>query len=169
MGVSTGTCSIHAVAGGALRARRREAAEGVEVSPSCRLLRAARSRVETLLFLGALILRSLFPRRQRARLRRSAWERGRFRRFRLGPATRTGRGDEQKGYRGGPAEHARSLVQGETPGYAGEASDVLHLRGYFRARGYFASMVGRNEAVIREYIRNQEKEDKRLGQPSLIK
>ena len=40
---------------------------------------------------------------------------------------------------------------------------------HFWARGYFASTVGRNEAVIREYIRNQEKEDKRLDQLSLIK
>ena len=40
---------------------------------------------------------------------------------------------------------------------------------HFWARGYLASTVGRNEAVIREYIRNQEKEDKRLDQLSLIK
>ena len=35
------------------------------------------------------------------------------------------------------------------------------------ARGYFVSTVERNEAVIREYIRNQEKEDERLDQLSL--
>jgi putative transposase len=40
---------------------------------------------------------------------------------------------------------------------------------HFWARGYFASTVGRDEAVIREYIRNQEREDKRLDQLSLIK
>jgi putative transposase len=40
---------------------------------------------------------------------------------------------------------------------------------HFWARGYFVSTVGRDEAVIREYIRNQEKEDKRLDQLSLIK
>jgi putative transposase len=34
----------------------------------------------------------------------------------------------------------------------------------FWARGYFVSTVGRDEAVIREYIRNQEAEDKRLDQ-----
>ena len=39
----------------------------------------------------------------------------------------------------------------------------------FWARGYFASTVGRDEAVIREYIRNQEKEDKRLDQLALLK
>ena len=32
----------------------------------------------------------------------------------------------------------------------------------FWARGYLVSTVGRDETVIREYIRNQEQEDKRL-------
>ena len=32
----------------------------------------------------------------------------------------------------------------------------------FWARGYFVSTVGRDEAVIRRYIREQEKEDERL-------
>ena len=35
---------------------------------------------------------------------------------------------------------------------------------HFWARGYFVSTVGRDEQVIREYIRNQEQEDKRLDQ-----
>ena len=39
----------------------------------------------------------------------------------------------------------------------------------FWARGYFVSTVGRDEAQIREYIRNQEKEDKRLDQLNLFK
>jgi putative transposase len=39
---------------------------------------------------------------------------------------------------------------------------------HFWARGYFVSTVGRDEAMIREYIRNQEKEDQRLDQLSLI-
>lgn len=38
---------------------------------------------------------------------------------------------------------------------------------HFWARGYFVSTVGRDEAVIREYIRNQEKEDQRLDQMNL--
>jgi len=38
---------------------------------------------------------------------------------------------------------------------------------HFWARGYFVSTVGRDEAVIREYIRNQEAEDKRLDQLNL--
>ncbi|MBY5870163.1 IS200/IS605 family transposase, partial [Rhizobium leguminosarum] len=35
---------------------------------------------------------------------------------------------------------------------------------HFWARGYFVSTVGRDEETIREYIRNQEKEDHRLEQ-----
>ena len=35
------------------------------------------------------------------------------------------------------------------------------------ARGYFVSTVGRDEKVIREYIRHQEEEDKRLEQLNL--
>ena len=38
---------------------------------------------------------------------------------------------------------------------------------HFWARGYFVSTVGRDEATIREYIRNQEKEDERLEQLKL--
>jgi len=38
---------------------------------------------------------------------------------------------------------------------------------HFWARGYFVSTVGRDEAAIREYIRNQEKEDQRLDQLKL--
>ena len=39
----------------------------------------------------------------------------------------------------------------------------------FWARGYFVSTVGRDEIAIREYIRNQEKEDLRLEQLELWK
>jgi len=39
---------------------------------------------------------------------------------------------------------------------------------HFWARGYFVSTVGRDEAVIREYIRNQEAEDKRMDQMRLL-
>ena len=38
---------------------------------------------------------------------------------------------------------------------------------HFWARGYFVSTVGRDEAMIREYIKNQEKEDQRLEQLQL--
>ena len=43
----------------------------------------------------------------------------------------------------------------------------VQLRQHFWARGYFVSTVGRDETVIREYIRNQENEDKRLDQLKL--
>jgi REP-associated tyrosine transposase len=38
---------------------------------------------------------------------------------------------------------------------------------HFWARGYFVSTVGRDETVIREYIRKQEQEDTRLDQLGL--
>jgi putative transposase len=38
---------------------------------------------------------------------------------------------------------------------------------HFWARGYYVSTVGRDETVIREYIRQQEAEDKRLDQINL--
>ena len=40
---------------------------------------------------------------------------------------------------------------------------------HFWARGYFVSTVGRDEAVIRQYIQDQEKEDKRLEQMELYR
>jgi putative transposase len=38
---------------------------------------------------------------------------------------------------------------------------------HFWARGYFVSTVGRDEAVIRAYIRSQEQEDQRIDQMRL--
>ena len=38
---------------------------------------------------------------------------------------------------------------------------------HFWARGYFVSTVGRDETVIRDYIKNQEKEDQKLEQMRL--
>jgi putative transposase len=38
---------------------------------------------------------------------------------------------------------------------------------HFWARGYFVSTVRRDEAVIREYIKNEEQEDGRLDQMNL--
>ena len=38
----------------------------------------------------------------------------------------------------------------------------------FWARGYFASTVGRDEKVIREYIKNHEQEDQRIDQLSMF-
>jgi putative transposase len=40
---------------------------------------------------------------------------------------------------------------------------------HFWARGYWVSTVGRNEAEVRRYIREQEAEDKRLEQLKLFK
>lgn len=40
---------------------------------------------------------------------------------------------------------------------------------HFWARGYFVSTVGRDEEVVREYIKNQEAEDARLEQMNLWK
>ena len=39
---------------------------------------------------------------------------------------------------------------------------------HFWARGYYVSTVGRDEAVIREYIRHQENEDRRADQLGLL-
>ncbi len=38
---------------------------------------------------------------------------------------------------------------------------------HFWARGYHVSTVGRDEYVIREYIKNQEEEDRRIDQLDL--
>ena len=40
---------------------------------------------------------------------------------------------------------------------------------HFWARGYYVSTVGRDEAIVREYIRNQEQEDIRVDQLDLLK
>ena len=40
---------------------------------------------------------------------------------------------------------------------------------HFWARGYFVSTVGRDEETVREYIRSQEEEDKRMDQLQLVK
>jgi putative transposase len=39
----------------------------------------------------------------------------------------------------------------------------------FWARGYFVSTVGRDEAAIKKYIREQEDENKRLDQLDMFK
>ena len=48
---------------------------------------------------------------------------------------------------------------GKQRNYAGQS---------FWARGYFASTVGRDEQVIRDYIRHQEAEDRRIDQLNLM-
>jgi putative transposase len=39
---------------------------------------------------------------------------------------------------------------------------------HFGARGYWVSTVGRNEAAVRGYLKEQEKEDQRLDQLGLF-
>ncbi len=70
-----------------------------------------------------------------------------------------------------PPKHAVSQVIGFMKG-----KSAIHLARTYRerkqnfvgqsfwARGFLVSTVGRDEAVVREYIRNQEKEDRRLEQ-----
>jgi len=40
---------------------------------------------------------------------------------------------------------------------------------HFWARGYYVSTVGLDEKVVRNYIKNQEREDKRLDQLKMFK
>jgi putative transposase len=63
------------------------------------------------------------------------------------------------GYIKGKSAIHLARVYGERKrGYAGQS---------FSARGYFVSTIGRDETVIREYIKNQESEDQKLEQLNL--
>ena len=67
-------------------------------------------------------------------------------------------GVERRGFiKGKSAIFARNFL-GRRRNFTGES---------FWARGYFVSTVGLDEVVVREYIRNQEKEDRRLEQLNL--
>ncbi len=57
--------------------------------------------------------------------------------------------------KGKSAIHLARVYGGRKQNFVGQS---------FWARGYFVSTVGRDEAVVREYIRTQEEEDKRLDQ-----
>jgi len=61
--------------------------------------------------------------------------------------------------KGKSAIHIARTFAGRTRNFTGEN---------FWARGYFASTVGRDEEVIRNYIRNQEREDRRVDQLKLL-
>ena len=61
--------------------------------------------------------------------------------------------------KGKSAVHIARRYSGRQRNYIGQ---------HFWARGYFASTVGRDEQVIRDYIRHQEKEDKRIEQMQLV-
>ena len=62
--------------------------------------------------------------------------------------------------KGKSAIHVARTYLGKPRNFVGE---------HFWARGFFVSTVGRDEATIREYIRRQEAEEKRLEQLSLWK
>ena len=57
--------------------------------------------------------------------------------------------------KGKSAIHLARVYGGRKQNFVGQS---------FWARGYFVSTVGRDEALVREYIRTQEEEDKRLDQ-----
>lgn len=59
---------------------------------------------------------------------------------------------------GKSALHPARVYGGHRRNFAGQS---------FSARGYFVSAVGRDEEVIRAYIRDQEEEDLRLEQMKL--
>lgn len=61
--------------------------------------------------------------------------------------------------KGKSAIHISRQFSGRSRNYVGE---------HFWARGYFASTVGRDEEVIRNYIRHQEAEDRRIDQMKLM-
>ena len=61
--------------------------------------------------------------------------------------------------KGKSAIHIARTYRGKQRNFTGES---------FWARGYFVSTVGRDEVMIRDYIRNQEQEDIRLDQLRLF-
>ena len=73
-----------------------------------------------------------------------------------------------------PPKHSVSNVMGFMKGksaihiarvYAGRRRNYVGQ--HFWARGYWVSTVGKNEAAVRRYIQDQEKEDQRLDQMEL--
>ncbi len=62
--------------------------------------------------------------------------------------------------KGKSAIHIARTCLGQRKNYGGMS---------FWARGYFVSTVGADEDIVRTYIRDQEKEDKRVEQLSLFK
>ena len=73
-----------------------------------------------------------------------------------------------------PPKHSVSSLMGFMKGksaihiarvYAGRRRNYVGQ--HFWARGYWVSTVGKNEAAVRRYIQDQEKEDQRLDQMEL--
>ncbi len=61
--------------------------------------------------------------------------------------------------KGKSAIHIARIYSGRKRNYVGQ---------HFWARGYFASTVGRDEEIIRAYIKHQEQEDRRIDQMKLM-
>jgi putative transposase len=61
--------------------------------------------------------------------------------------------------KGKSAIYIARTYEGRTKNFTGQ---------HMRARGYFVSTVGLDETVIREYIKNQEEDDRRQDQLDLI-
>ena len=61
--------------------------------------------------------------------------------------------------KGKSAIHIARNYSGRKRNYVGQ---------HFWARGYFASTVGRDEEIIRAYIKHQEQEDRRIDQMNLM-
>jgi len=62
--------------------------------------------------------------------------------------------------KGKSAIHLARVYMGRKRNFVGQS---------FWARGYYVSTVGRDEELVREYIRNQEKEEARLDQLDLLR
>ena len=62
--------------------------------------------------------------------------------------------------KGKSAIHLARVYMGKKRNYVGQS---------FWARGYYVSTVGRDEEVVREYIRNQEAEEQRIDQLDLLR
>jgi putative transposase len=67
-----------------------------------------------------------------------------------------------------PPKYAVAQVVGFIKGKSAIHIARTYVGQHFWARGYFASTVGRDEQVIREYIRHQEAEDRRVDQLQLM-
>ena len=74
-----------------------------------------------------------------------------------------------------PPEYSVAQVMGDMKGksvihiarvYAGRRKSFVGQQ--FWARGYWVSRVGRDEVAVRRYIQEQEKEDQRLDQLTLM-
>jgi len=74
-----------------------------------------------------------------------------------------------------PPKHSVSNVMGFIKGksaihiarvYAGKRRNFIGQ--HFWARGYWVSTIGKDEAAVRQYIRDQEKEDQRLEQLEMV-